>query len=102
LEFWIRSWLVVAIEYKNSYTTDMKTAISLPDPLFQRGEQYANRHALGRSELYARALEAYLTTHDDDTITAALNDVYATENSSLEPEIRALSLEALRAQEWAG
>jgi metal-responsive CopG/Arc/MetJ family transcriptional regulator len=93
---------LVAAGYKNSYTYGMKTAISLPDPLFQRGEQYANRHALGRSELYARALEAYLTTHDDDTITAALNEVYATENGSLEPEIKALSLEALRAQEWAG
>ena len=77
----------------------MKTAISLPDDLFQRGEQHATYAVLSRSELYARALEHYLAAHDDAAVTAALNDLYATEDSSLEPHIEALSLEALH---WRG
>ncbi len=38
----------------------------------------------------------------DEAITAALNDLYSTEDSSLEPHIAALSLEALRSEEWRG
>jgi predicted DNA-binding protein len=78
----------------------VKTAISLPDDLYQRGEAYASRQALSRSELYARALESYLETHDDASITAALNDLYGEEDSTLVPNVDALSLEALRQQEW--
>lgn len=88
--------------YENSYTSHIKTAISLPDDLFQRGEQHATYTALSRSELYARALEHYLTIHDDAAVTAALNDLYATEDSRHEPHIEALTLEALRSDEWRG
>ncbi|MEM6753148.1 MAG: ChpI protein, partial [Cyanobacteria bacterium P01_C01_bin.38] len=33
----------------------MKTAISIPDPLFEAAEQFAKRLGLSRSELYAMA-----------------------------------------------
>ena len=38
----------------------------------------------------------------DEAITAALNDLYTTEDSRLESQIEALSLEALRSEEWRG
>jgi metal-responsive CopG/Arc/MetJ family transcriptional regulator len=38
----------------------MKTAISLPDPLFKAGEKAARRLGVSRSQLYARALRQYL------------------------------------------
>ena len=74
----------------------MKTAISLPDPLFERAEAYARAQSLGRSELYARALEEYLERHAHDAITARLNALYAEEDSSLNASVEALSDETLR------
>ena len=49
----------------------MKTAISLPDTLFERAEQVAERLNLTRSHLSARALQEYLDRTDPDAITAA-------------------------------
>ncbi len=53
----------------------MKTAISLPDDLFQTAERAARRLRLSRSELYARALEAYLREHEGERITQAIDRV---------------------------
>jgi hypothetical protein len=35
----------------------MKTAISIPDPLFAAAEQFAHDNGLSRSELFARAVQ---------------------------------------------
>ncbi|MGJ5674825.1 MAG: CopG family ribbon-helix-helix protein [Nostochopsis sp.] len=63
----------------------MKTAISIPDPLFKAGEQFAKRLGLSRSELYAVALQEYLRSHQEDHVTDKLNAVYDDEDSSLDP-----------------
>jgi len=75
----------------------MKTAISLPDPLFQRGEDYAAQQSLGRSELYACALEEFLERHAAQSITDQLNALYGEEDSTLAPELEQLSNEQLKA-----
>ncbi|MDW8234419.1 MAG: hypothetical protein RMJ54_16715 [Roseiflexaceae bacterium] len=67
----------------------MKTATSLPDDLFHEAERFAQAHGLSRSELYARALAFYLQTHQQQSITSALNQVYANESSALDPALRA-------------
>jgi predicted transcriptional regulator len=54
----------------------VKTAISLPDELFARGEQFAERHRRSRSDVMAAALDEYLLRHGDESITARLNEVY--------------------------
>lgn len=60
------------------YTSDVKTAISLPDALYHRAERAAQRLGRSRSALYAEALEAYLDAAEDgDAVTAALDEVYA-------------------------
>jgi metal-responsive CopG/Arc/MetJ family transcriptional regulator len=78
----------------------MKTAISLPDPIFKAGERHAVRFRLSRSELYATALKEYLARHNDDAVTESLNRVYATESSELDPALRALQLRALGTESW--
>ena len=55
---------------------DMKTAISLPDTLFEAAERLAGRLRLSRSELYQRALAEYLARHDEAIITEQLDRVY--------------------------
>ena len=37
----------------------MKTAVTIPDPLFKAADKLAKRLGVSRSELYARAIEQY-------------------------------------------
>jgi len=55
----------------------MKTAVSIPDDLYQAAELAAEQLGLSRSELYRRALGAYLRDREDEGVTKALNEVYA-------------------------
>lgn len=63
----------------------MKTAISLPDATFRRADVAARRLGLSRSELYVRALEAYLGPPSDEEVTAALDAVYDNISESDQP-----------------
>ncbi len=74
----------------------MKTAVSIPDSVFRAADQLARRMRVSRSELYARALIRMLEQEDDASITARLNEVYATEDSSLDPVLAELQRRALR------
>jgi metal-responsive CopG/Arc/MetJ family transcriptional regulator len=78
----------------------MKTAISLPDPLFHEAEQFAQARGLSRSELYARALELYLQAHRQQGITEALNQLYSDEPSTLDPALRAAQAAMLPKEDW--
>ena len=78
----------------------MKVAISVPDPVFKAGEHLARQLKLSRSQLYADALSAYLSTRGAAAVTAKLNEVYATESSSLDPALRAAQLRSLRHEVW--
>ncbi|MEJ7809457.1 MAG: hypothetical protein WKG32_03485 [Gemmatimonadaceae bacterium] len=55
----------------------MKTAISLPDGLFESAEALARRLGVSRSELYATALAQFVAHHDRAVVTERLNAVYA-------------------------
>ncbi len=52
----------------------MKTAISLPDELFEAMEQLVRRSGGSRSELYASALREYVQRHSPDAVTEAMNE----------------------------
>lgn len=78
----------------------MKTAISLPDPLFTAAEQYAQDKGLSRSELYAQALAYFLHVHRYNTVTDELNQLYATEISSINPVLGNAQTQAVTKEEW--
>jgi metal-responsive CopG/Arc/MetJ family transcriptional regulator len=78
----------------------MKTAISIPDPLFQEAEQFAQENGLSRSELYARALQVYLAHHRPQAITQALNEIYDQEDSRIEPGFLAAQVTLLQKEDW--
>lgn len=63
----------------------MKTAVSLPDDLFASADAFANRTGRSRSQLYADALKEYLERHDEEQITARLDEVAAAVDTRLEP-----------------
>lgn len=58
-----------------SYTRSMKTAVSLPDELFERAEELAARLGKSRSQVYREALAEYLFRREPQSVTAALDAV---------------------------
>jgi len=77
----------------------MKVAISLPDPIFEAAERISEQLGLPRSQLYARALEAFVRSHRSVGLEEALEAVYGSETSELDPMLEDLQAEALR-EEW--
>ena len=55
---------------------DMKTAVSLPDPVFRSADRLAARLGISRSELYCRAIKDLLARHDDSGVTEQLDIIY--------------------------
>lgn len=77
----------------------MKTAISLPDDVFNEAEQLAQRLGKSRSQLYADALRQYLAVHDDDAITRSLNEIADELNADSAWAVASSEI-ALRRVEW--
>lgn len=78
----------------------MKTAISIPDPLFESADDLAEEMGVSRSELYARAVEEYLAKHRSADVTAKLNEVYGDEPSGVAPELRSAQARSTNAGGW--
>lgn len=78
----------------------MKTAISLPDSVFEQAEALAQRLGLSRSELYAKALQAYLKRHNRDQILFKLNQVYSEESSALDSAMARMQFMSLPHEDW--
>lgn len=78
----------------------MKTAISLPDPVFNQAEALAEQLGLSRSELYTRALQAYLKRHSREHILLKLNQVYGKESSELDPGMARMQFMSLPGEDW--
>jgi len=91
---------IVAGGYYLSYTQDMKTAVSLPDPLFQAAERLAKRLGITRSRLYSRALERYVSEAEEHDVTTRLNEIYKHESSDLDPVFEALQELSIPREKW--
>ena len=78
----------------------MKTAISLPDELFERAERVAKALNVNRSQLYTRALREFLEQHDPEAITAAFDAVYENEATTLDTELLQMQLLSLENEAW--
>ena len=78
----------------------MKTAISIPDPIFQAAEGLAHRMGISRSQLYAKAIEEYMKSHKNHNITELLNNIYDEESSSLDKELRSMQLKSISKEKW--
>ena len=57
------------------YTFGMKTAVSIPDDIFERVERLAERERRSRIEVYAAALREYVARHAHDEVTDTMNRV---------------------------
>ena len=81
------------------YTHGVKTAVSIPDPIFDAADRLARQRRMSRSALYAEALELLLAQHANDDVTARLNALYEEIDSSFDPAVAAAQSRALQ-EEW--
>jgi metal-responsive CopG/Arc/MetJ family transcriptional regulator len=78
----------------------MKTAVSVPDDVFQAAERHARRARKSRSQLYSEALSEYLTRHAPDEITEAMNQVIDELSDPADPFVDAATRRVLEQAEW--
>jgi metal-responsive CopG/Arc/MetJ family transcriptional regulator len=78
----------------------VKTAVSLPDVVFEAAEQLANRLGMSRSELYATAIAEFIQQHRGRGVTELLDRVYAEEESSIDPVLDDLQIRSLPKEKW--
>ena len=77
----------------------MKTAISIPDKVFEEAERLAERLQTSRSQLYTRALAEFVARHDDDQVAAAMNRVADELEHAVDSHVRPRDK---RCGEWNG
>ena len=80
----------------------MKTAISLPDPLFKAADRLAKRLGINRSELVQRALALMLDKDEGADVTAALDKIYGRPDApkGLDPALLPMQLASLPNEDW--
>ena len=78
----------------------MKTAVSIPDPVFKAADKLAHRLGMSRSSLYAEALHRYLQLHDEHAITSKLNEVLAHDPSELHPRLQTIQARSIPRDSW--
>ena len=78
----------------------MKVAVSIPDPVFDEAELLARKLKTSRSEIYARALAAFVADHAPDRVTDAMNDVVDAVGGSPDEFADAAARRVLERVEW--
>lgn len=86
----------------SGYTLGMKTAISIPDPVFEEAERLAERMGKSRSQLYSEAVADYLARHDAEGVTERLNRVCTEPGSEPEPWLAEAGRRVLTGKTLAG
>jgi predicted transcriptional regulator len=78
----------------------MKTAVSIPDDVFEEAEQLARRTKRSRSEVYSRALAEYVARHAPDRVTEAMDRALAEIGEPADRFVRAASRRILTHSDW--
>ncbi|MBV9438535.1 MAG: ribbon-helix-helix protein, CopG family [Candidatus Eremiobacteraeota bacterium] len=78
----------------------MKTAVSLPDPVFGEAERLARRLNKSRSELYRDAIVEYIARHDPEVVTELLDRVTAEVGVADDVFVTAAASRTLHRTEW--
>ena len=74
----------------------MKAAVSIPDPVFKAADELAQRMGVSRSRLYSVALLRFVQDHEEEAITARVNEIYANESSALDPVLQSIQARSIK------
>ncbi len=88
--------------YNPGYTFCMKTAISIPDRVFEAAERLAKRLGMSRSELYSKAVANYVDRNRAMGVRERLDAVYETDpvSSRLDDVIAKMQSASVEDEKW--
>jgi metal-responsive CopG/Arc/MetJ family transcriptional regulator len=78
----------------------MKTAVSIPDEVFQVAERLAKRTKKSRSQLFSDALREYVARHAPDEVTEAMDQACAALGQPADRFAAAAAHRVLGRSEW--
>ena len=78
----------------------MKTAVSIPDDIFEGAERLARRTKRSRSRLFSDALREYLARHSPEEITEAVNRACSEIGETHDPFTTLAARRVLGRTEW--
>ena len=82
------------------YDCGMKTAISIPDDVFESADELAEQMGVTRSHLYATAVAEYVAKYRASDVTATLNEVYSEEPSGIGRALRTAQARSVGSSGW--
>ena len=82
------------------YTPGMKTAVSIPDQVFEQAERLARRTRKSRSNVFSSALREYLARHSPDEVTEAMDLVCEQLGKHPDPFVARAARRTLEQTEW--
>ena len=88
--------------YNRGYTIAMKTAISIPDAIFEEAERLAKIRGWSRSELYSNAVSAYVNSERFLGVREKLDAVYGqnVDDSAVDPLLANAQARSLPKEKW--
>jgi predicted transcriptional regulator len=96
----VRTQLALARNWSCGYTLGMKTAISIPNDLFDGAERLARRTRRSRSRLFADALREYLARHAPDKITESMDQAIMEVGEGKDEFVSSVARRRLERTEW--
>ena len=78
----------------------MKTAVSIPDEVFQDAERLARRAKKSRSQVFSEALKEYVARHAPDEVTEAMDRAVVLVSETPDKFISAAARRVLERTQW--
>jgi antitoxin MazE6 len=78
----------------------MKTAVSIPDDVFEEAERLVTEMQTSRSQLYSRALQEFVARHAPDRLTDAMNRVIDEVGPEIDEFSQRAARQVLKRVEW--
>ena len=78
----------------------MKTAVSIPDEVFEKVERLARRTRKSRSRVFSDALKEYVARHAPNEVTEAMNRVCEQLGDQKDAFVAAAGHRVLERTEW--
>ncbi|MGI8640694.1 MAG: hypothetical protein ACR2MG_12215 [Pyrinomonadaceae bacterium] len=78
----------------------MKTAISVPNDVFELSEKLAKKLKVSRSQIFAMGVKKLGEEYDEEELIAKVNAVCDKVDTSLDPAIRQYQSRILKREKW--
>lgn len=78
----------------------MKTAVSVPDDVFEAAQKLARRTKRSRSRIFSDALKEYLARHSPEEITEAMDRVCIALGAREDAFVRGAARRILKQSDW--